>query len=78
MTPDCKGDYLPAGDYQGKPYYRRTDGAWLIWWEGIESWCLSDELGMAETEHWIGEHMDVEGDYDPTMGAVGVATVTEI
>ncbi|GAI94925.1 unnamed protein product [marine sediment metagenome] len=78
MTPDCKGDYLPHIMYGGKMSYRRKDGAYFIWWEGVVSWCLSDELGMAETGHWIGEHMDVEGDYDPTMGATGIATVTEI
>jgi len=78
LTPDSKGDYLPHIVYFGKMSYRRTDGAYFIWWDAIDSWTISTILGTTTPVHWLRVDPNIEGEYQPGDEATGVATVTEI
>lgn len=76
LTPDATGNYFKAGEYGGKSYYRRSDGAWFIWWQ-VSDWYISDALGGGvEPKRWIRNDSNIVGDYEPRAGAVGTAAVS--
>lgn len=85
LTPDSTGDYFEAGTHNGKPYYKRDDDAWFIWWRpwGLplrSVWLISIGLDDTTGPFW-GNTVDPpdppSGNYDPYNGAVGTATVAE-
>lgn len=78
LSPDTTGDYLPHIIYNGKMSYRRKDGAWFIWWDGVRNWIINDELGAVRPAEWLRREDLIEGDYEPNGEATGIATVTEI
>lgn len=65
-TPDCKCNYFLAGTYGGKPYYRRDDGAYFIWWR-IEGgiWYIGPTLGAQGPWTWYHTDENIEGIYYP-------------
>jgi len=72
LAPDATGVYVRNGQYNGKPAYVRTDGAyWLRWETGIGAWVLSDEKGQI-TNAW-GKGTLI-GDYTAAGTATGTAT----
>lgn len=76
LDPDATCIYLKAGIYAGKPYYRRQDGAWHIWWSaGPGHWIISWSKGMPEPPLWYRDDPNIIGDYQPA-GTTGIATVT--
>lgn len=76
MNPDATGLYDEAGVHNGKPYYRRHDGAYFIWRDGIDFfWILS--IGLDNLiPSWTRGDPAVVGDYAPGGGWTGIATVT--
>lgn len=78
LTPDSTGDYLPHIIHNGKISYRRTDGAYFIWWDGGVTWFFTPELGNIDPPRWQRVGVDIEGTYNPIVPATGIATVTEI
>lgn len=78
MTPDAKGTYEDAGEFNGKRSYQRTPDGWFIWWDGASIWTISTERGNPGMEHWLRNDPDIEGEYEPMFLVEGTATVTEI
>lgn len=78
VTPDCTGDYLPAGIYNGSPYYSRDDAAYLIWVDVVDNWYISPALGDMGGPVWFRADPCIEGEYLDGVGATGKAYVTEI
>lgn len=75
IDPDATCTYFKAGTYTGQNYYRRADGAWFIWWNGIY-WTISAELGVETAAFWRGVPFAlVTGNYTPFGTASGTATV---
>lgn len=63
LIPDAKGNYFYAGEHNGKPYYRREDGAFIIWWAGTVPY-ISVILGDNDSGGWYGPH-GIIGEYYP-------------
>lgn len=78
LTPDATGDYLPHGMHGGHVLYRRTDGAYYIWWHVTGNWIISTEPDILAPGHWHKLGPPIEGLYDPDGTYLGIPTVTEI
>lgn len=75
LAPDATGSYVETGTHNGKPYYRREDGSWFIWYEVIV-WNITDTLGQYSSAMWDKDAPDINGDYYPVGTASGTATVS--
>lgn len=51
-VPDCKCNYILGGAFNGKAYYRRTTGGFFIWWDGTDTWYISEVLGTPGDGYW--------------------------
>jgi len=79
LTPDSSGNYFYAGQKNGKPYYRRDDGAFFLWWNivGISWWVINTNLDVFYP--WWTKQDDqhiITGSYNPYGGYTGIATVS--
>lgn len=78
LTPDATGKYLQTGIHNGKPYYRREDGTYEIWWKDPANWYISTIKNGIPVSSWSRMDPAVDGEYVPVGAYLGVATVTEI
>jgi len=78
LTPDVTGDYRPIGLHNGKMSYELEGNGWFIWWNGINTWIISTEVGLEHDDWWERVNALVVGAYNPLGGAIGIATVAEI
>jgi len=78
LTPDVTGDYREVGNFQGKRYYYSPETNWYIWWDGVDKFWLSDELGVLAGPHWRHPCDEPHGIYTAQGGAIGAAGVEEI
>jgi len=76
LYPDATGKYFYAGTYRGKPYYRREDGEYFIWWYSILSyWILSAAAdGVLSAFYWY-RNAPIVGEYEKKGTATGTPTV---
>lgn len=76
LTPDATCMYFKAGMSAGKPYYRRQDGAFFIWWypAPVSEWWISVAVWDADNG-WRRADPNIEGDYIPWHHG-GTATVS--
>ena len=76
LTPDATCNYFLAGTYNGKPYYRRADGAWFIWWDsGPSYWIISTSVDVYDPAYWF-RSLTILGNYSAAGTATGIATVS--
>lgn len=75
LAPDATCNYNWAGAFNGKAFYRRADGAYHIWWDGVSAWYISVVLGTPGTGHWKRVNANIVGAYTAVAPATGVATV---
>jgi len=74
LDPDATGNYLYTGTYKGKPYYRREDGAYFIWWYSTSSyWIISAAVGVLGTAYWY-KTLSEAGEYTAAGTATGTPT----
>lgn len=78
MIPVANGIYSGYGYYQGVPYYRRGEDNWFLWWRaGSVEWCITPELGVLSLDdRWCRIDPNILGQYNPEVGAQGIAYVT--
>ena len=75
LTPDATCNYPYGGLHNTRPYWRRQDGLFHIWWSVQSSaWFISELLGTPGSQFWSRQDPSPLGDYDPTV-ATGTATV---
>lgn len=76
ITPDATCNYSYAGMYNNKPYYRRLDGLFFLWWyaPGLY-WMISPGLGDLSF-YWSKRNDPMTGEYEPHEIAEGTATVS--
>ncbi len=77
LTPDATCNYTTVGWHNGKGYARRADGAYYIWWDGIDTWTISAVLGVQGTDYWTRTDPNINGVYAIGGTAIGEATVAE-
>lgn len=70
-------NYLHAGTFNNRPYYRRADGVYYLWWDGGLSWIISAFLGPLGPPCFRRYDISIIGEYEPFYGASGIATVSE-
>lgn len=74
--PDCTGKYILAGLYNGHDYYRRTDGAWYIWYaEAYDRWYIGYEFNGSFIPLWYHD-TSIGGIYEGYKWQYKQATVT--
>jgi hypothetical protein len=77
LNPDCSCNYFLAGTHGAKPYYRRADGAWFIWWYQLGySYVITALLGVLGSGGWSQQNIVIPGNYAPYGTANGTATVS--
>lgn len=76
LIPDATGTYIFGGQYNGKDYYRRKDGAWFIWWQPGSWWYISVGLDKEGEAFWVRMDPEMCGNYETSGMATGDATVT--
>jgi len=74
-VPNITGVYTLRGLHNDKNYYQRTDEAWLIWWDDVNTWKISTALDVQGDCFWTRTDPDVDGDYVPCGNAQGTPTV---
>jgi len=75
LVPDATGIYSYYSYYNGKPYFVTAGAGYFIWWDGVDSWIISDRLGIEGTAYWTRTDPDIEGVYTACGTATGEATV---
>jgi hypothetical protein len=75
LTPDSAGNYWVESEYKDKPSYVLDGRAFFIWWDGIDSWIISNSVGWKEGPYWSRTDPTMAGNYTPCAGAIGTATV---
>jgi len=78
MTPDCKGTYEDAGEYNGKRSYQLVGNGWFIWWDPEGNWAISTERGNVGANFWVLFDPEIAGTYSAGGDAEGDAIVTGI
>lgn len=75
LNPDITCTYFKAGTHNGKPYYKRADGLWYIFWYpfGLDEWWISTALDSIDVG-WFRTDPNIEGAYTPHV-VTGIATV---
>lgn len=73
--PDCTGRYVLEGKFEGKDFYRRTDGVWCIFYKAeYNRWYISTDPIVPEWAIWYG-NSTIQGKYEggkPVWGTVWV------
>lgn len=74
--PDVTCTYHRAGVQDGKPYYRRENGEYWIWWHELGSyWVISRTVDVLNNPRWLRIDPVIEGVYLPVVPAQGIPTV---
>ena len=77
LVPDATCNYFVTGEHNGKPYYRRADGAFFIWWfEEGGAWIISIGLEVLEPDRWQSPYEVIEDIYYYVGTYVGFPTVS--
>lgn len=69
-VPDCQCNYVLGGAFNGKAFYRRAVPGFFIWWDGVDTWTISEVLGTPGADFWTLQTASPVGVY--TLG--GTAT----
>jgi hypothetical protein len=75
LTPDAAGNYAAESEYKNKFTYVNSGRTYFLWWDGIDSWIISDSVGWKEGAYWSRTDPAIIGEYAPQGGAIGTATV---
>jgi hypothetical protein len=75
LSPDAAGNYMAESGYKEKFTYVSPERAFFLWWDGIDSWIISDSIGWKEGPYWLRTDPAIIGVYAPQGGATGIATV---
>jgi len=75
LSPDAVCNYPLGGAFNGKAYYKRSDGAYFIWWDGTDTWYISVVLGTPGAGHWLRNDPAIIGVFTAVAPNTGDATV---
>jgi len=78
LSPDVEGEYHYYQEANDHASYERVDGGYYIWWNEFweEFWLTKDFLSLGTGVLWYKAGV-VTGDYAPSFGAIGTATVSQ-
>lgn len=76
MTPDATCNYsLSVNRINDQDAFVRTDQAYYLAWDGIDTWIISVVPGVSGSLSWERTDPNILGAYQPVGTATGVATV---
>lgn len=75
MSPDATCNYVQAGEYNGRDYARRLDGAYFLWYHLSGNWHITNILGDMGDSWWTRFFDTPLGNYTAQGEATGEATV---
>lgn len=75
IEPNAVCNYSVEGAYNDKPYYRRNDGAWSIWWDAEDEWWIISQAPGDFTRFWVKYGDPMTGEYEPGSEVTGNPTV---
>lgn len=75
QVPNVSGVFLMIELHNDELYFQRHDEAWFIWWDGVDTWNISEVLGVQGDSFWTRTDPTVDGDYVPQGTAQGTPTV---
>jgi len=75
LDPDITGTFEYHNEYNGKSSYKLSGQEWYIWWDNVDTWVISTAQGTADANYWERTSSIRHGDYSPTGGASGDASV---
>lgn len=76
LNPDATCNYHYAGtDLNGYDYFKRADGAYYLWYDGITDWNISVLYSIPGADYWTRTDPNLVGLYAPQGNATGNATV---
>lgn len=78
LVPAAAGSYSCESGYNDRPTYVGPLRAFFIWWDGIDSWIINEQVGLIESLYWKRTDPAIIGDYAPYDGAAGTATVAAL
>jgi hypothetical protein len=78
LTPDAAGDYWYAGEWDGYHYYRRGNDVYYIYELEYGCYRISPILGGENIPAFSNMYSGILGEYQPIVGAEGIATVSAI
>ena len=70
------GDYYVNGLNATKPKYQTLDGRAFIWWDGTDSWIISEVAGTLGSIYWTRQDLVITGEYTPSEESRGKVTLT--
>jgi len=76
LTPDATCNYDVTGYYNNKIYCTRRIAGYFIWWDGVDSWIISEVLGTVGALSWKRTDPNIIGVYGPEGTATGDATIS--
>lgn len=77
LDPEAAGNYWVESEYNEKTSYVLEGRTFFLWWDGINSWIISDSIGWKEGPYWKRASTIITGAYAPQGGASGTATVKD-
>ena len=81
LSPDCSCNYFYEGEHGGYPYYRHTEGLWLISYSvPSERYVISSVFDPIEGARWLKygpEVLEITGEYFHVGDSQGNAIVSE-
>ncbi|MBA7618975.1 hypothetical protein ES703_26307 [subsurface metagenome] len=76
LTPDATGNYEADSVYNDELTFVDSERDFFIWWDGIDSWIINEQVGHTDLPYWKRTDPSITGDYAPQAEAIGIATVT--
>jgi len=75
LAPDATGNYDVTGYFNNKVYMTSRIAGYFIWWDGVDTWVISEVLGDKGLLSWERTFPEIIGVYGPEGTATGDATV---
>lgn len=75
-VPYANGTYYEQGAFNGKPFYVRNDGEYLVFWSSeLVTWVLAPPGDDDGLPYWYSEDAELEGEYLNQGSASGAPTI---
>lgn len=75
-VPDCQCTYILGGAFNGKAYFKRVVAGFYLWWDGVDTWTISELLGIPGAGFWTLQTASPIGVYTLGGTATGAPEVT--
>ncbi|MBA7668074.1 hypothetical protein ES703_76178 [subsurface metagenome] len=77
-VPDCQCNYIIGGAFNGKIFYKREVPGFYLWWDGVDTWNISEVLGTPGAEFWTLTQASPVGVYTLGGTATGAPEVSTL